>query len=250
MKVKTVISLLLAAALSATMCIGLAACGEEKDSGQKQPDTPVTPVTPEKLVSDKVTQAEWDAAFADGNFANVKVEMSGAADEKWHDEGVLITGTGTSESLYLSADGKEYFKSYVKWVDSKDGTSEQREEKYISKGYLYGKNSEGKWTAEEAETTLRSEAIWYSLGSGYEMFTYSEEEGAYIATHRDEFENSSYIDATFIVKIKDGKLLFFEHRYKEGGPEAGDQSTSSESFTFTYGGQTVTLPANLPETEE
>ncbi len=252
--------------LSAALTFSFAACGEtgnEPNSGnsgdqtnQGNQGTTQTPEPPETLVSDKVTQTEWDKAFADESFTNVKVEMTGSANETWQDEnGKIVTGLSTCDSLYLAADGKECFKSHVKWVETLGGVSEITEETYKKYGvsanneYLVFWNGEyGKWQVKHDAERILFDQMWYGVGSGYEMFSYSDDAGAYVATYDESFEGST-IDATFTVKIKDGKLMFFDHSYIETIEGLSDISTDGETYTFTYGGQSVVI-SDAPTTQD
>lgn len=118
MKAKRILSVLFAAAMSATLCAGLAGCGEEKDSGQKQPDTLVMP---EKLVSEKVTEAEWGAAFNEASFSNAKIIVSG---QQEYVNGEDKTETDVNTVLTM-AEGTEHYKGTINITGTVDGKEEK-----------------------------------------------------------------------------------------------------------------------------
>lgn len=237
MKAKRILSVLFAAAMSATLCAGLAGCGEEKDSGQKQPDTPVLP---EKLVSEKVTETEWEAAFNEASFTDMRAVVTRELQS--------VSMSVNAEYEYIGADGKQSYKGTGKSVQTFDGKSETEEgtdEEYCElrnegghcKYYLYSKNEEGEWEAILSSQDLIGNGPVSSLFGYAEMyreFTYDGEAGAYICTE----DNNEGGSIRHVLKFKDKKVVFAEMKTES------EVNKYSDCFCYSiaYGAYSVTLP--------
>lgn len=253
MKKNKLLASLLALGVSAATCLSLAACGEKEE----KPEKPEEPEEPQTLVSDKVTQSEWDKAFADESFSNVKVEMVDLENEKWEEEGQVIAVKYDVKSSYLAADGKEYGSLYAKTTETVGGeseTTETREEEYglkaNGKHYRFAKDENGKRSMSIIKRSILSESMstWYDMKGAFEEFSYSEEAGAYIA--KNEVTESNNIDVTCTAKIKGGKLMYFVYDYRGVPTEVENWETwGCVTFTFTYGGQSVEL-AGAPTAQD
>lgn len=109
---------------------------------------------------------------------------------------------------------------------------------------------ENEWTASVADFPPNLAVLNYifPLKTEYEKYTYDEEENAYVYSFHEEedtWEGKNETNSFYKLKFKDGKLIFIELNDEDKWTLGSTDSTIK--MTFTYGGQTVTLPEGLPE---
>ncbi len=168
------------------------------------------------LVSDKLTEEEWEAAFSKELFENFKVEFEG--DPTTH-----------TYSEYYAFMGK---KVLVEMSDPSEVES--------GKGYMIAEYKDGKYelyqTLDEQGTQwghatcseeMYDAMLWggpsavseeiRSLKDKYAQVTYDDTLHAYLYTDTDE-THGTYADMTFALKFKNGRLCAFGLKYDNGKP--------------------------------
>ncbi len=233
-------------AMAAVMCAGFAACGSKSEA--------------EKIVSDKVTQAEWEAAFAEENFTNCKLELRiileyddnvaiSYADTQSPDIGVgsdppltsgssntNSTGSKLTASLTYIQDGEKcYCKIKLEGKNVEESFLRDEfgpdSETYWADGKSYTVTKDGVTVKESVEMEYVYRRVPKYLKDYYADFEYSEEAKGY----GNNLDTPNYS----IVKFQNGKLV----AYIDMDPyHAGEGWTMKYEYVFTYGGQTVTLP--------
>lgn len=245
--------------LSFAMCVAFVGCapdsgnepsGDIPSSGQTTDGDntggeATEDVSPEELVSDIVTEEEWKAAFAPENFENVKAEIT-----------VTMSGTISHEAFtYKQTQTTVICGNLLHLVQSTEGSESylgQLREQYEMMGIslnmdvyfdmeakvMYQKNDQGAW-----ETSTPSETILTLLDfrKAIQTALTPHEDMRYSEFHYDE-ESGSYCnsDQNLVWKFKDGKLTatIATLKYDTSTFSATQRTVSS----FTYGGQSVTLP--------
>lgn len=235
---KSLLALVLAGALCSLTCCTLPGGGTDADS----------------LVSDTVTAEEWAAVFDPQNFeefyGNCTVVLTGTRTQKAPD-GTTATLKGTQ---ILVADGNKLYGK-TKFVTSGELSEEDaalyaaQSGEFYAERLKYAPSSNGGeyiqyakeddvWTTEEID--FCSYDVYVTVSSirhggvyihGFEDLEYSEEAKGYVIKNIED----EGIKA-MILKFKDGKLA----AVIEEGESEGAQFR--QTMTFTYGGQTVTLP--------
>lgn len=238
---------LLAVMTASCICIGVAACGgpNEGDKGQTDGTEKVTLTADTDftaLVSDKVTEQEWKAAFDDANYTDFTMHFK-AKD----------AGNGDStEILYLSSiDDNGRVISVDCTERNGDGSLHYSEVCFLQndsdgKWYFYEEQN-GAWIKTDVTSDF-TDYEWYAsyscicpdFGTFYQLFSYDEDLGAYkLAVDSADMPSaiedgvSSYRSAT--VKIVNGKLAFVSG--------AAERSKPFDIFFYDYGTTTVTLPS-------
>ena len=227
-----------AVTMAAVMCVGLVACGDSKSEA-------------EKIVSEEVTQAEWEAAFAEENFANCKLVLTtiyaykGTITEARESSsgGTIINGQvseakQTITSTYIQ-DGA-MVRCNLKAV-SKGGADlmipDGESEYYWADGNRYTVTKKGV-TVEEGVEMVTIYSMVPNISDKYQYFEYSKEAKGYV--YKQGAPNSNEYFGSGIFKFQNGKLaacIFSDTETYDEGMES-----VTETFVFTYGGQTVTLP--------
>ncbi len=254
MKKKAVGTALFTLALSAIMCLGFAACGEEKtedDVGGDKGD--------QELASEKVTEAEWNAAFEKDNFANVKVELSSHMEAHWGDDGVKYFYDVPEEETITIADGKYHVtwnSQFITKVNNvEDGREQEVGDEYIKKDadgtYLIYKQEKEKWAV-----SLKNSYQLHCINSGmidlhkkfdYSEFEYSDEAKGYVSIFTSD-DPQIPAEMKTSLKFKGGKIASYQVDCTSDGAfgiynPGGD---SGESLVIKadciYDSQSVTLP--------
>lgn len=204
------------AALLALGCFAFAACDE---SGTPGGDT-----DPADIVSDKLTEAEWDAAIAESAFDNVTMKLTQTEGEKSDTSLVKLAKSAERTLVYQSEAGGEVY------YDSTASKTEQ----YYKEG--------GEWAKTELSGFSASQYLMYAamLADGYGKIPYNEEEKAYTA---EDFTVGGMTADKVTVKFSGKKLAY----------ERFDMTAQSGALVFEvqyydYGTTSVTLPTLGGET--
>lgn len=204
------------AALLALGCFAFAACDE---SGTPGGDT-----DPADIVSDKLTEAEWDAAIAESAFDNVTMKLTQTEGEKSDTSLVKLAKSAERTLVYQSgASGEVYY----------DCTASKTEQ-YYKEG--------GEWAKTELSGFSASQYLMYAamLADGYGKIPYNEEEKAYTA---EDFTVGGMTADKVTVKFS-GKKLAYERFDVTTDGGAG----VLEVQYYDYGKTSVTLPTLGGET--
>lgn len=247
---------LIALLLAAMMAVALVGCdiagtSDQTTEGTEQgSDSDKEEPLPEEIVSDVVTEAEWTAAFAAENFENVKIEgintCSGTSDGPFtitemptmvrSENFVHLTDsfqtTGTGEMVDSYKD--RFTRSYGCFLNSKDKLAFDVYYDFETE-MIYQTNDEGIWkktTANSAQKGVIDNSTSVSSAE-YSEWHYDEAQKGY----RHDYPGLEYY---YVYKFKDGKLVeMIMHHEME---LYGKKMTEDIKITFTYGGQSVTLP--------
>ena len=204
------------AALLALGCFAFAACDE---SGTPGGDT-----DPADIVSDKLTEAEWNAAIAESAFDNVTMKLTQTEGEKSDTSLVKLAKSAERTLVYQSgASGELYY----------DCTAAKTEQ-YYKEG--------GEWAKTELSGFSASQYLMYAamLADGYGKIPYNEEEKAYTA---EDFTVGGMTADKVTVKFS-GKKLAYERFDVTTDGGAG----VLEVQYYDYGKTGVTLPTLGGET--
>lgn len=229
---KKVIKSVISAVLAAVTCAGFAACGKNDFNAQE-------------YVSERVSAEEWEAAFSEANFENVKVQ-------------VMLTNTvlGVKGQIVAIIDGsKEYQKAYSEEIEENFENYAVTEDSVTT---LYLKDENGSW---ETRTVTKVGGDYYNsnyewqTGSVvnfsemyttvfcqlfkemYDDFDYSgEAKGYVIKTNVDDGNWYSSFLNHGTIKFQDGKLAaILLANVAASGEETAE-------IVYTYGGQNISLP--------
>ena len=199
MKAKTAVSTLLALALSATVCAGLAGCGEEKNGDKNNGGTQ----TQEPAVDNSkytVTKAEWENAF---DFSDKNCTVKVAWDIEPQDSMIFYFVDSISES-------------------EKAGISEE-----LSEGYsFYASKAYDFFAFDEATKSYKSTGSWYVYLAGVMGWG---EEGEQVV------DMAEYVGE---VKFEDKKLVSCKITLN-AGEENGAMVRGTYTTTVTDYGVTV-----------
>lgn len=224
MKGKKFALAVLTVAMLGTACFSLAGCdlnglfgGGKKDEEVQHPTSPDDLFDPEELKSDKLSEAEWNSAFAAKNFRNVNYAQSVKSpfDDVFYEgsyDGDKIRMNDGKEDYYLAAEDSAYF-SYTK-VDGRWTKTEIDEDEYEMSSYR----------------TLAEEM---SSSCSYEEFTYDAEVKGYTASTVVDEESGTTVEIT--VKFQNKKLASV----------SSENGTAYKSvwYFYDYGKAKVTLPS-------
>lgn len=235
---KSLLALMLAGALCGLTCCTLPEGGTDADS----------------LVSDTVTAEEWAAVFHEESelYKNCKMILTASGAQK-NPDGTTATLKRTRISV---AEGNKLY-SKTEYVTSGE-LSEEDEAFYAAQsgeryaewveydgrvlGYYEYTQEDGVWKGKEVLHHGHCDYEIYheitSLINGVEQFEnweYSEEAKGYVIKNIED----EGIKA-MILKFKDGKLAAVIQDTEESWEDS--QIQTHQTMTFTYGGQTVTLP--------
>ena len=236
---KRVLSAIAAGVLAAAMCIGFAACGEEK-----APD-------PETMKSEKIESAEaWAAAFDFDGVTDYKMHRSIASKVTAEGETatftitttITVTPTAISSIWKTKTEGKRELLMAA-------GISTPEVEGDDERCYTLGDTIKqywkigGKWyvgEVDEIEVDDLSALEWLKeeYAGVYDEYEYSEEHGGYIP------KNGEITQERPIIKFKDGRFCAL---YAENGRKEGNASLPINdilSISFVFGKQSVKLPAS------
>lgn len=204
------------AALLALGCFAFAACDESGTSGG---DT-----DPADIVSDKLTEAEWDAAIAESAFDNVTMKLTQTEGEKSDTSLVKLAKSAERTLVYQSGAGGEVY------YDSTASKTEQ----YYKEG--------GEWAKTELSGFSASQYLVYAamLADGYGKIPYNEEEKAYTA---EDYSIGGITADKVTVKFSGKKLA-----YERFDVTAQSGTRVLEVQYYDYGTTSVTLPTLGGET--
>ena len=216
--------------------------GGTTDGGDITGDT-----DPDDIVTQKMTEDEWKAAFAESNFANFSV--SGTMSET---EG---TTTDTS-ALEAKVDGK---KQYSKMTYG-EGEEKEVSESYVTEEngktyyYSYDKTTET-WSRFESSHGASNPASTFLLfKDSFASFTYDKEENAYTADSVVvTVSERSQTLKNVVIKFVDGKIAYLKMETDNmgssstGGEPAVVGTTTAAMTFFAYGTTTITLPTVAAE---
>lgn len=260
MKTKKIISIATSVALASALCFSLAACGDGADD--KKPGSEAKDV-----VSEKLTKEQWTDAFKASNFEQGKVvhvttqkgkfsfgsASEGSDGEEGESDMVTYNGTVMTTTTY-TIDGDRQYRKIVYSATGDKGLVEEAkkqpvEERYTGKvsdhvvvRYYKDEPTDTKWTWDVGSRGLFDESISFivNCASLYDSFEYKANQNGYMIKSGDPAEKY-YRDMVF--KFKDKKLsaVYGETDMKSDGQEYH----TTQSFTISYGKQTVTLPTDL-----
>ena len=205
------------AALLALGCFAFAACDE---SGTPGGDT-----DPADIVSDKLTEAEWDAAIAESAFDNVTMKLTQTEGEKSDTSLVKLAKSAERTLVYQSgASGEVYY----------DCTAAKTEQ-YYKEG--------GEWAKTELSGFSASQYLVYAamLADGYGKIPYVDAEKAYVA---ENYAIGGSMTADKVTVKFSGKKLAYERFDVTTDGGAG----VIEVQYYDYGKTGVTLPTLGGET--
>ena len=201
-----------------------AKAGDKTDTCSVTVKAPLTEDTDfDALVSDKVTEDEWKAAFNYASFSNSTIDL-------------LVDGQSIAGIFASDATDSEN-KKYVWGYDGIGGY--YAEINGVLSGYM--KDENGKWQAVDKEMLEGANApngiyVIYilKLDNLYDSFIYDNEKGAYVNKEEVRTDNSFGADMpethdSLEVKFSNGKLAFI----KEG---------TTSLICYNYGTTEVTLP--------
>ena len=225
-------SKIVALGLSCAMALSLAACGGD-DAPKGTPD-------PDSIKSDKVTQAQWEAAFDFSQVTNVSLKNI---------ERVTIGGVATEDYGIVKFDGNKVYEE-TQWYNSEEEGG--KPVKVVEKAYYsIGETESFEYSYDDETKTWSKEATtWYpqissytrsleAIADAYNSFTYDASKNGYVATEIPNFPNDDF--DTFIVKIVGGKLSVAQMDMSVN--EGGIISSASMIFQiYDYGATSVTLP--------
>ena len=266
---KKLFTSIVATLMAASLALPMAACGGGGGASSKN------------IVSDIVTKEEWDAAFAEENFTNFKLEytlnvtreylgdepIDESEDESMdesEDEPIDVTLPGDKistidEILLLYEDGKLYYnykaKGKINVHDSNyPATYNESREYYVdfTNGLQYEK-IEGQWITTDIgidglihiykneSVTEIIEAVLVSAAPN-SFYDYEYSEDDKGYKWREKLDNG-YTEGYIraIRKFKEGRLAGGNLEINASTINFISQKTTLD-FVFTYGGQTVTLP--------
>ena len=262
MKIKKTLYSILSLALASSVSVSLVACGggdgDKTAGGGGGGNKPVA--------SEKVTKEQWESAFTATNFVNGTVKMieteKGKVRVDDEDYSKKADGTFTTTTEVVIANDKQYMKvsysgsgdkavtDYVagleteeKYTKMYDNNAENPIYLYYGKKDWYGQDFQGvekgkmHWAVRYGyngkglfDDQIKQILSWKTLYDGFEFndakkgYTVKED-----AVYHEQFEG-------FVLKFKDYKLITVDY---EG---THDETTYIQSYTITYGNQTVTLP--------
>ena len=224
---------LLSLALAGTMCFGLTACtiiqGGSQSGGQK--------------FSDAEFDASWASAFDERNFENFKATCKSEVIMNYE-----ATESMAETATVVRADGREHWVSDL-WIEDLEG---MREESYYYNGRVY-QETNGQWNSSSGEPRSRlftdlflefktkGRQFIYDADTGYVFVTGSESTSGRVTY----FELTKY---TFV--FQNGRISrFIYDQYEYSYDSEGYLSNTVYDIEFTYGGQKVTFPKDLPVVE-
>ncbi len=271
-----------AAALAAVMCLSLCACGTPSGNGgnggngesggnggtggtQGQEVVLTESTDFQALVSDKVTDKVWDAAFTNDAFAGctsyLKCEREEVktkfgyqkADSSYdarYDTQLLLEGNWERIQEMIVHVAGTNATEYSNVPDSETGELTDTYE-YITSN-IGGEDKDSKVLREWAYTFRN--LIAYDFSGQFEKFSYDETLHAYTYegeslvvpyTPMEAMGEEGYILTSAIVKIVGGKLAYAKVEV------SGNQEDPEEYFYFDYGKAKVTIPEEaIPMPEE
>ncbi|MDE5593056.1 MAG: hypothetical protein K2I75_03890 [Clostridiales bacterium] len=221
------------------------------------------------LVSDKVTEAEWKAAFAEASFGNCTIKHRDNGYDR--QQIVKIDKTAERDNRQLSSFRKEDGQMVeIHTSEMAYWSLENNVVTYYGYGYNDDLDTLYKGTANyDAEDEFTQWKFSYKMACPdfselFGSFTYDDTLHAYVCkstlTTNGMFENweQKYTDIT--IKIVSGKLAYislylFDYEYDDtinDNVEVKSQYTT-ELFIYDYGTTQVTMPTNaidFPEEEE
>ncbi|MDE6617808.1 MAG: hypothetical protein K2K13_02135 [Clostridiales bacterium] len=227
------------------------------------------------LVSDKVTEAEWKAAFAEASFSNVTIKHR---DNGYDRQQILkIDKTAERDNRKLSSFRKED-EQWVERIPVEPSFWSVENNAMTCYEYDYENqdfNTVYKYiiSLENLDENMQDTVDWMTtykmacpdFGEFYNSFTYDDTLHAYVCTStlitNGMFEDweKNYTDIT--IKIVSGRLAYvsvygFNVEYDsttESFVPTDKDSASTELFIYDYGTTQVTMPTNAidyPEEEE
>ncbi len=276
---KKQLSGLLAIALAGAMCLGFAACGETtggagngsagdgaqteqggNQQGGEQPPELTADTDFSALVSDKVTAAQWDAAFSNEAFAGCSVRV------QYADETIYTMSFGYKafnggydiswETTYPGADGEPETENniwhitqtqYTQYMnyDLVDGT--------IADGYYFKTQEIPAGAAQNEDWIWQSSFrlyVSFDFAGQFDKFSYDETRGAYVyagETLTTPYHPQAPDDYTVLsaaVKFSGGKVAYISALTDDDSREVG------EYFYYNYGKTQVVIPENAQPVPE
>lgn len=228
MKKKTTALAVASLLLAGAMCMSFASCGDGEE-------------TAESMTGEEVTKAQWEAAFGEENFKNVKIEICILEET---DEGKT-----KNEQEIVVQDGKTYFKLVYNIERGGDSAEElpsfegEKTEEYTSAGTLYRKVNDAWMTEDGVGGSVAIGHIQEILERKelYDDWIYDADKKGYVQNPEKEHSPEDFTYGKIVFKFKDGKLAAIWGAYEEEYEE-GKYVHYSLSELYAYGGQSVTLP--------
>ena len=218
------------------------------------------------MKGEEVTNEEWEAAFAEDNFTNVKMEIT------VFQVGKYVKKDGTTEDIDVTmkttviiADNVHYYKQ-TNTVNKgsqevKDEANASAKEGYFTKGTagytVVYKDDDGKWATDTVFSSVAADMLarYLAYGTLRSGFKYDAEQYCYMADLSSESIEWEILKELSGVRLKfqGGKYAAFFNDV--GISEAHTETNGNETTTtyedigrivtavvFTYGGQKLTVP--------
>ena len=217
-----------------------------------------------KMKSEEVTAEEWEAAFDEANFENVKVEITQFQTGEYERE------DGTTEDIdvvikttVIIVGDVHYYKESATVnkgsKEVKDQAKDMNKEGYFTKEQdgsytVVYKDDNGKWAQDTASASVPADelATYISYGEMRNMFKYNAELFCYVVDFECEDAPWEMLYALNGIRLKfqGGKYAayFSEFTLTEtvettpGQYEGKDIARFVKAVVFTYGGQQLTVP--------
>ena len=222
-------------ALTAILAIGLTACNSAQS-----------------MKSDEVTLEGWTSAFSEENFTNVRMEGETTSGVSGKAQGGKVDYSQTRRITAVIAGDYEYYKietetsGKILGIDIAD--PQPVVEKYSAKKEdgtytIYTKDASGNWIMEDSVVSVAADIIVGMIGTYanmYESYVFSKDRKGYVGAED--------LDGTQeVLKFKDGKLAAIwlqseKPDFDENGFTYAVRISGTSSVSFTYGGQSITLP--------
>lgn len=215
MKKTRLFASVLSLAIAGSLCLSVAACGDDDD-----------PADPNAF--GEVTSEQWTAAFSKSNFSNVKIVY-------------VTTEKGktdvASKATYIVAGDRQYFRG------ESDSVSESYAVKIDGEYTFYNKgtNQDGEEVWSKSEYTSE-EGIADDVITSFSLY------GMMYSAVKYDAEKQGYVPAGFmaagmgdtVIRFRSGQLA--EIYSEMPTSSSGVTIVMAATTTFTFGGQSITLP--------
>lgn len=212
-------------------------CGESENGGVAGGGKVNGDTKPEDIISQRLTEEEWKAAFDDANFVNFTENGKVFVDLNGQLYGMPLITTRVDSD-------KEYTTSSLLGENNGYYTSIENGKRY---NYTLDEVTK-KWKRELFEPLYEGDNdifIYWIFKDGFANFTYSEEEKAYVAATYPTDGYTILTEAPLInlkLKFVDGKLSYMEYSFDGENDLVGTTGAIGVLF-YDYGTTSVTLPS-------
>ena len=253
---KKLLTMGVALTMAAGITLGVAACGNNAKNG-----------SPTGKLPEENFHAAWVAAFDMKNFENFKIEGTLIYQASWPEGAEVEDGPErtTSISVGVRANGYEHYTESgdPEWLFPEpcdiycDGKNlYEREFEEIEGTNKWEKTNRWQVFSGESYILEMLEELYFGAEEHATDFTFDTENGLYIWKQnlKEEMSEGGECDMTICFSFKDGKIAHFVHDRIEKLPNdekfQGAVTEYRFEYDFTYGGQTVTLPDDLPNPDD